>query len=67
MKALLNNERDPVTFGAGFIKMSFSEYCAAFTSWWKRLEIDFETFSLEADLKEAMLRLEPLQTPQTDT
>jgi len=29
-----------------------------------RLEIDFETFSFEAGLKEEMLRLEPLQNPQ---
>lgn len=64
MKALLNNERAPVTFGGDFIEISFSEYCDAFTSWWKRLKIDFETFSFEADLKEAMLRLEPLQDPQ---
>jgi hypothetical protein len=64
MKALLNNERAPVTFGVGFIGISFSEYCSAFTSWWKGLEIDFETFSFEADLIDAMLRLEPLQTPQ---
>jgi hypothetical protein len=64
MKALLNNERAPVTFGAGFIEISFSEYCNEFTSWWKRLKIDFETFSFEADLKKAMLRLEPLQMPQ---
>ena len=64
MKALLNNERAPVTFGGGFIEISFSEYCSAFTSWWKRLANDFETFSFEADLKEAMLRLEPLQMPQ---
>src|SRR5260370_18783117 len=46
------------------MEISFSEYCKAFTSWWKRLEIDFKTFSFEADLKEAMLRLEPLQNPQ---
>jgi hypothetical protein len=64
MKALLNNERAPVTFGGGFIEISFSEYCSAFTSWWKQLEIEFETFSFVADLKEAMLRLEPLQMPQ---
>ena len=64
MKALLSNERALVTFGVGFIEISFSEYCNAFTSWWKRLEIDSETFSFEADLKEAMLRLEPLQNPQ---
>jgi len=64
MKALLNNERAPVTFGAGFIEISFSEYCNAFASWWKGLKIDFKTFSFEADLMEAMLRLEPLQTPQ---
>jgi hypothetical protein len=64
MKALLNNERAPVTFGAGFIEISFSEYCDAFTSWWKQLEIDFKTSSFEAELKEAMLRLEPLQNPQ---
>jgi hypothetical protein len=64
MKALLNNERAPVTFGGGFIKVSFSEYCNAFTSWWKGLQIDFESSSFEADLKEAMLRLEPLQNPQ---
>jgi len=63
MKALLNNERAPVTFGAGYVEASFSEYCNAFTSWWKRLEIDFETFLFEADLKEAMLR-KPLQMPQ---
>jgi len=48
MKALLNNERAPVTFGGGFIEISFSEYCDAFTSWWKGLEIDFESFSFEA-------------------
>jgi len=64
MKALLNNERAPVTFGGGFIEISFSEYCNAFTSWWKQLKIEFETSSFEADLKEALLRLEPLQTPQ---
>lgn len=64
MKALLNNERAPVTFGAGFIEASFSEYCNEFTSWWERLGIEFETFLFEADLKEATLRLEPLQTPQ---
>jgi hypothetical protein len=64
MKALLNNERAPVTFGGGFVEISFSKYCDAFTSWWKLLEIEFETFSFEAELKEAMLRLEPLQTPQ---
>jgi hypothetical protein len=64
MKALLNNERAPVTFGGGFIEISFSVYCNAFISWWKGLEIDFETFSFDADLKEAMLRLEPLQNPQ---
>ena len=64
MKALLNNERAPVTFGGGFIKVSFSEYCSAFTSWWKGLQIDFESSSFPSDLKEAMLRLEPLQNPQ---
>jgi hypothetical protein len=64
MEALLNNERAPVTFGGGFIEIPFSEYCNAFASWWKQLGIDFETFSFEAGLKEAMLRLEPLQTPQ---
>jgi len=64
MKALLNNERAPVTFGGGFIKVSFSEYCNAFTSWWKGLQIDFESSSFPSDLKEAMLRLEPLQNPQ---
>src|SRR2546421_2726989 len=64
MKGLLNNERAPLTFGGGFIEISFSEYCNAFTSWWKGLEIDFESFSFEAVLKEAMLRLEPLQNPQ---
>lgn len=64
MKALLDNERAPVTFAGGFIEIPFSEYCSALTSWWKRLEIDFETYSFEADLKAAMLRLEPLQTPQ---
>ena len=64
MKALLNNERAPVTFGGGFIEIPFSEYCNAFAAWWKRLEIEFETFSFEADLKEALLRLEPLQNPQ---
>jgi len=64
MKALLNNERAPVTFGGGFIEIPFSEYCSAFTSWWKQLGTDVETFSFEADLKEAMLRLEPLQNPQ---
>jgi hypothetical protein len=63
-KALLNNERAPVPFGAGFVEISFSEYCNAFTSWWKRLGIDFKTYSFEADLKDAMLRLEPLQNPQ---
>lgn len=64
MKALLDNERAPVNFGGGFIEISFSKYCNAFIPWWKRLEIEFETFSFEAELKEAMLRLEPLQTPQ---
>lgn len=64
MKALLNNERAPVTFGAGLVEISFSEYCSAFTSWWKRLEVDFKTLSFEADLKDAMLRLETLQNPQ---
>jgi hypothetical protein len=64
MKALLNNERAPVTFGAGFVETSFSEFCDAFASWWKQLEIDFKTFSFEAELKDAMLRLEPLQNPQ---
>ena len=64
MKALLNNGRAPVTFGAGYIEASFSECCNEFTSWWKRLGIEFETLSFEADLKEAMLRLEPLQMPQ---
>lgn len=64
MKALLNNVRAPVTFGAGFIETSFSEYCNEFTSWWRRLGTEFETFSFEADLKDAMLRLEPLQMPQ---
>jgi hypothetical protein len=64
MKPLLNNERAPVTFGAGFIETSFSEYCNEFTSSWKRLETEFETFSFEAALKEAMVRLEPLQNPQ---
>jgi hypothetical protein len=64
MKALLNNERAPVTFGAGFIETSFSEYCNEFTSLWKRFGTEFETFCFEADLREAMLRLEPLQMPQ---
>ena len=64
MKALLNNERAPVTFGGGFIETSFSQYCEAFGAWWKKLQIEFETFSFEANLKGAMLRLEPLQTPQ---
>jgi hypothetical protein len=64
MKPLLNNERAPVTFGAGFIETSFSEYCNEFTSLWKGPKTEFETFSFEADLKEAMVRLEPLQNPQ---
>lgn len=64
LKALFNNARAPVTFGGGFIETSFSQYCNAFTSWWKQLEIEFETVSIEADLREAMLRLEPLQNPQ---
>jgi len=64
MKALFNNERAPVTFGAGFIETSFSRYCDAFTSWWEQFGITFETVSIKADLKEAMLRLEPLQMPQ---
>src|SRR5208282_3060271 len=64
MKVLLNNERAPVTFGAGFVEASFSEYCNEFTSRWKRLGTEIETFSFEADLKEAMLKLEPLQMPQ---
>jgi len=64
MKALLNNERAPVTFGAGFIEAPFAEYCNVFTSWWKQLDSNFATSSFEADLKEALLRLEPLQTSQ---
>jgi hypothetical protein len=64
MKALLKNERAPVTFGAGFIQAPFSECCDAHTSWWKQLAIEFETSPFEADLKDAMLRLEPLQNPQ---
>ena len=64
MKALINNERAPVTFGAGYIEAPFSEYCNEITSWWGKLQIEFETLSFEAGLKEAMLRLEPLQNPQ---
>ncbi len=64
MKALLNNERAPVTFGGGFIDVSFLEYCSALTSWWQDLKIEFDSFSFQADLKEAMLKLEPLQNPQ---
>jgi len=64
MKALLNNERAPVTFGAGFIEAPFAEYCNVLTSWWKQLDSNFATSSFEADRKEALLRLEPLQTPQ---
>ena len=45
MKALLNNERAPVTFAGGFIEISFPEYCSAFTSWWKQIDSNFETFS----------------------
>jgi hypothetical protein len=64
MKALLNNERAPVTFGTGYIEASFPECCETFTSSWKRLGTEFETLSFEADLKEALSRLEPLQNPQ---
>lgn len=66
MRALLNNERAPVTFGAGFIEASFSQCCNEFTSSMKRSgpRSEFETCFFEADLGEAMLRLEPLQNPQ---
>jgi hypothetical protein len=64
MKALLNNERAPVTFGGGFIQARFPQCCEAYTSVWRQYKTEFETVSFEADLKEAMLRLEPLQMPQ---
>jgi hypothetical protein len=43
----LSGERCQALYKSSGKLATFSEYCNAFTSWWKRLEIDFETFSLE--------------------
>src|SRR5271155_5231869 len=64
MKALLNNEFAPVTFSSGFVKSPFPSYSEAFVSWWKKLAIEFETTTVNEELRCAFRRLEPLQSPQ---
>ncbi len=64
MKALLNNEFAPVTFSWGFVKAALPVYSEAFVSRWKKLAIDFETTTVNEELRCAFRRLEPLQSPQ---
>ena len=64
MMRFLDDQFAPVTFSMGFVEASFSQYSQAFVSWWEKLSIDFETTPFEEDLRSALLRLQPLQSPQ---
>jgi hypothetical protein len=61
---LLDQKFAPVTFSLGFVEAPFQTYCEAFVSWWKEISVEFEKVSFEDVLPQALLRLQPLQTPQ---
>jgi hypothetical protein len=66
--ALLDNACAPTTFSFGFVQSPIAQFSEAFISWRKEIsskfavETDFTHFS--APLPAALLRLEPLTTPQ---
>jgi hypothetical protein len=66
--ALLDNAYAPITFRCGFVESPFAQFSDAFVSWQKQIYskspagIEFMSFS--APLPAALLRLEPLTTPQ---
>jgi hypothetical protein len=64
MKALLDNRFAPITFSWGFVEAPFEEYSTAFISWWNQLSISFNSVGFDEDFSKALLRLEPLQSPQ---
>jgi hypothetical protein len=64
MKGLLSHELAPVTFSWGFVEAPFQQYCQKLIAWWKHISIEFETAPVYEDLRSALHRLEPLQTPQ---
>jgi hypothetical protein len=66
--ALLDNAYAPITFRFGFVESPFAQFSDAFVSWQKQIfsespaAIEFTRFS--APLPAALLRLDPLTTPQ---
>jgi hypothetical protein len=66
--ALLNNTCAPTTFSFGFVRSPIAQFSEAFISWQQEIfsksaaEIEFTPFS--APLPAALLRLEPLTSPQ---
>src|SRR5580692_11577854 len=65
---LLDNAYAPVTFSFGFVQSSFGQFSEAFISWQDEIfsksagGVEFTHF--RAPLPVALLRLEPLTTPQ---
>lgn len=68
MKALLENRFAPITWTYGFVESSFAEFSGAFIKWRQDLDTKFGTQTeghhFPGSLPEALLRLEPLTTPQ---
>jgi hypothetical protein len=64
MHGLFGGELAPVTFSWGFVEAPFDLYCENLLAWWNYISIEFEAVTVDEDVRCALRRLEPLQTPQ---
>jgi hypothetical protein len=59
--SLLDNKLAPLTFSLGFLEMSFQTVVDAYVGWRKELNSSVVISPIELPLKQALLKLEPLE------